>query len=435
MTARSLFSLFAAALAASVFAACESMPDAPAPGPVVERPPVIRPVEPAPAPTPPPEAPPEVVEVPPTAPAIRPGLAPAQLAGRDVRRLGLLLPLSSPNPRLRMEAASMLRAAELAVFEGDADTVLLPLDSGGTREGAAQAARAAVERGADVILGPVLADEVRGAKAAVGATAGGNVPVVAFSTDSAVAGGGAYLLSFPPEAEVRRIVEHAVESGIQNFAVIHPANTYGRRVAAALGAEARRLGATVSVSESYAGSDVASLQPAVERLARQYRPASGGARASFEALLLPEGGTALRSLAPLLVFTDRRLAGVQLLGTSLWEQGGVSREPALQGGRYASADPEARRGFASSYERAYGSEPSGLASLAHDAVLFGAAVADGEARERRARVENREGFYGADGFVRFRADGQPVRGLAVFELRGGEARVLEPAPRTAAGVN
>jgi len=85
------------------------------------------------------------------------------------------------------------------------------------------------------------------------------------------------------------------------------------------------------------------------------------------------------------------------------------------------------------YDRAYGDDPSRLASLAFDAVNFGVIVADGDPRGRRARAEDPQGFYGADGLVRFRPDGTPDRGLAVYQIRNGTFVIIDPAPRRAAG--
>jgi len=56
------------------------------------------------------------------------------MEGRNVKRLALLLPFSSRSTRLREEAASMMKAAELSIFDRDeADVVLFSLDTGGTR--------------------------------------------------------------------------------------------------------------------------------------------------------------------------------------------------------------------------------------------------------------------------------------------------------------
>ena len=441
--ARSLF------LGIGVFAlaACETT-QAPAPqrpsGPIVERPTTPRPVTPTPTDSDrsderePEET--EIVERPDAQPGeapARPGTAPAHLQGQSLNRLALLLPFSAENPRLRAEATSMMQAAELAVFERDMpDTVLIVLDTQGTASGAKQATEAAIARGADVILGPILAREVEAASKAARKE---DVPVVAFSTDASVAGRGTYLLSFPPQAEVERIVDYVARDGTQNFAILRPDNAYGRLVGESYRMAVARAGAQITASEAYSGSDISAMQEPAKRLADFHRAGEtasrGTGRQAFEAVLLPEGGTALRSLAPLLPFYNSSMNNVQFLGTALWMREDTAREPALRGGLFAGPDQAPREEFEASFERAFGTEPSRLASLAHDAVEVGAVIAEGDPRLRRTRAEDLAGFYGADGFVRFNADGTPARGLAVYEIRNGSFRIVDPAPTGPIGTN
>ena len=436
--------------ASLVLTACETVPDrAPPPvtgptGPVVERPDRPDPVRPTPSGSENPDQPerpddttqtverPDGVE--PTDRPVRQGISPAHLAGQDVNRLALLLPFSSQNPRLRQEAGSMMRAAELALFERtEDDTVLIVLDTQGTESGARSAAKSAIESGADVILGPVLAGEVKTVSREARRK---DVPVIAFSTDQSVAGRGTYLLSFPPEAEVARVVDYVATTGVTNYAILRPENAYGNLVAGAYDSAVARVGGQLTAAESYKGSDITAMQGPAQALANYHREASvRGGRQAFEAILLPEGGTALRSLAPLLPYYNSNTNNVQFLGTALWMREDTAREPALRGGLFAGPDQSTRDAFEGAYARAFGSEPSRLASLAHDAVDVGVVIADGDPALRRQRAEDYRGFYGADGFVRFYPDGRPDRGLAVYEITGGSFRIVDPAPTGPAGIN
>lgn len=355
----------------------------------------------------------------------RDGLTPPHMEGRDVKRLALLLPFSSNSERLREEAASMMKAAELAVFERDrADVLLIALDTGGTSQGAQSATRAALDSGADVILGPILSGSVQAAKQASRST---NTPILAFSTDQQVAGDGAYLLSFPPEAEVERIVEYAADTGVERFAFLGPTSEYGRRVNDAYRKSVQESGGQILASASYSGDDITVMQEPARSMANQYRSTR------YQAIILPEGGTALRSLAPLLPYYNVDPSTVQFLGTGLWKNNATVREPALNGGVFAGPDPDAQADFEASYDRAYGENNSRLASLAYDAVAIGAYAAEGNRKGRMERLEDPNGFYGADGLIRFEADGKPQRGLAVYQIRNGKFVIIDPAPRTVMG--
>src|SRR3546814_16450021 len=92
----------------------------------------------------------------------------------------------------------------MAVFDvAEENFTLVPLDTGGTPEGAAEAARAAARQQAKLVLGPLLSSSVRSAAIA---TRGSDLNIVAFSNDRLVAGNGVYLMGFLPGDEVTRAV-------------------------------------------------------------------------------------------------------------------------------------------------------------------------------------------------------------------------------------
>lgn len=424
------------------------------PAPVVQRP--VDPVTPTPTQSDTPNTDPKEVEVKTptetttkepeevyTAPAgiyvnNRGGMTPPHMAGRDTKRLALLLPFSTSSSRLAQEAQSMYRAAEMALFaRTDADVLLIALDTKGTEAGAKSATKAAIKEGADVILGPILAGNVRAAAREAGRS---KTPLIAFSTDQTVAGNGTYLMSFPPEAEVARVVDYVAGTGATRFAYLGPDSAYGRRVKSAYDARIRANEGEVTASETYQGNDITVMQAPAQRLAgfhaegeKAAKENGGQTPMSFEAILLPEGGTALRSLAPLLPYYDIDPADVQFMGTSRWADPDTVREPALNRGLFAGPDKDTQKPFLDAYDRTYGETATTLASLAYDAVMMGAFVADGDPKRRYDRAESPEGFYGVDGLVSFDADGKPDRGLAVYQIRNGRFVVVDPAPRAVAG--
>ena len=446
---------------AALMTACATTAPAPqAPAPVVQRP--VAPVQPVAEETNRPAAQtPETKEVEASAPVTpnvpvasnpepvqtaqagpyfnnRDGLTPPHMAGRDTKRLALLLPFSTSSTRLAQEAQSMYRAAEMAVFDRqETDVLLIALDTKGTEAGARSATKAAVKAGADVILGPILANNVKASSREARRT---QTPLIAFSTDQTVAGNGTYLLSFPPEAEVERVVDYVAATGATRFAFLGPESNYGRRVKASYEAKVRENFGEVTASESYQGNDISVMQAPAQKLAAFHAEGEALAKESeepvpmsFEAILLPEGGTALRSLAPLLPYYEVDPAKVQFMGTSRWADPDTVREPALNRGVFAGPDKDTQRPFLDAYDRTYGETATTLASLAYDAVMMGAFVADGDPRLRYNRVENPDGFYGVDGLVSFDTDGKPDRGLAVYQIINGRFVVIDPAPRSVLG--
>ena len=151
-----------------------------------------------------------------------------------------------------------------------------------------------------------------------------------------------------------------------------------------------------------------------------------------QAVLLPESGRMLRALAPLLPYNDVDVREIKLLGVSSWDNPSLVGEPALAGGWFAAPDPAVSQGFTQRYVKAYGRTPPRLASLAYDATLVAARLAEQKVPNpySPALLTNPNGFYGADGLFRLTEDGMVERGLAVLEINRSGVKVIDPAPRS-----
>lgn len=339
------------------------------------------------------------------------------MAGRQITRVGLLLPFSQ-RPQ---DAAALYNAAELALFDhGDANTLLIPRDAGADMAAAEAAARALLNDGADIIVGPVTREGVEGAARAAATQ---QVPVVGFSSDRAVGGNGVYLLSFQLEDEVSRIVGYAASQNLRSIAFLGPSNEYGRRVESALRAQAQRSGLTIARSEFYSRSD-AEATAAAGRLATALQASPA------QAILIAESGSVLRAASVSLVRNGVNTRATRLLGTGAWAGPETEREPTLAGGWYVASDPRVREDFEARYRGAFGSDATRLSSLAYDAVALSALLSrNGPTGFTRAGLQRNDGFLGSDGIFRFRADGSIERGLAILEVRASGSTTVDAAPR------
>jgi hypothetical protein len=332
-------------------------------------------------------------------------------------KVGLILPLSAAG-NASIAAQSMKNSAEMALSEFQNPNVqLLIKDDAGSAQGAQQGAQQALDEGAEILLGPLFAASVP-ATAQAARTRG--TSVIAFSTDSSVAGRGVYLLSFLPESDVNRIVEYAVSIGKRSFAAMVPENAYGNVVEAAFKQTVGRHGGRIVAFEKY-GADRAG---AARNVAQSLR--------SADALLIADDGDAVVSVADALTAAGANLRNVQLLGTGLWDNPRVFASPALQGGLYAAPDPSGFRSFAGRYRAKYGGEPVRTATLAYDAVALVAALARTQGTQRFAAetLTNPSGFAGIDGLFRFRSDGTNQRGLAVMRVASGGGQPVAGSPKS-----
>ncbi|MBR0799894.1 penicillin-binding protein activator [Bradyrhizobium jicamae] len=340
-----------------------------------------------------------------------------QAVGTGQVKVGLILPLSASG-NAGVAAQSMRNAAEMALAEFQNPNIqLLIKDDGGSPQGASQGTQQALAEGAEIILGPLFAGSVP-ATAQLARARG--TSVIAFSTDSSVAGHGVYLLSFLPESDINRIVDYSIGIGKRSFAAMVPDNAYGNVVEAAFKQAVGRKNGRVVAFEKY-GADRAAP-------ARTVAQALGQA----DALLLADDGDSVVATADALTAAGSNLHNIQLLGTGLWDNPRVFASPALQGGLYAAPDPSGFRSFAGRYRTKFGGEPVRTATLAYDAVALVAALARTQGGQRFApeTLTNPSGFAGIDGLFRFRSDGTNERGLAVMKVTSGGGTAVAGSPKS-----
>ncbi len=360
----------------------------------------------------------------------------------------------------------MLDAAQIALFDIGAERLLLlPRDTAGTPAGARIAAADALADGAALILGPLFAGSV----AAVSPLAkGAGVNVVAFSSDRRVAQPGVFIMGFLFDQQLGRVIRFAIEQGLGRFAALAPASDYGetvvrelRKVTEATGSQivdavfypvdAQETSEIAVIVRGFANYDARRnallaqrkwltkrndevSREALRRLERF--DTLGGTH--FDAVLLPEGGARLFTVAPLLAYYDVTPTEARLLGTSQWEEeaGALEQEPALIGGWFAAPPPEPRADFEARFEALYGRPPPRLATLAYDAVALAGALVrlPGGPNLSAEILTSRNGFRGVDGLFRFAPDGSNERGLAVLEVTRDGIVTVSAAPESLAGL-
>ena len=343
-------------------------------------------------------------------PAVRPDGLPADA---ERHRIALLVPMSGPNAAV---GTSIANAANLALI--DSGTARVRITTYDTAPGAAAAAARALADGNRLFLGPLLGEDVRAVSAAARAA---RVPVIAFSNDASVAGGGTYLMGFSPGQSIARVVDYARSRGMTRFAGLVPSGTYGRTASAMLIRAAEAAGGSVVAMQTFDRSP-ASLRAAIGRFGREQ---------GYDAVLIADGGRIALQAAPLL----RRTAspGAKILGTELWASDNAIRSGGvLNGAWYASAPDAMYRQLRTRYQARYRVAPYRLASLGYDAVLLTVRIAGdwriGTAFPERALLD-KGGFGGVDGAFRFGRDGIAQRSLEVNQVATGAPVVVSPAPR------
>src|ERR1700710_1895343 len=194
-------------------------------------------------------------------------------------KVGLILPLSAAG-NAGVAAQSMKNAAEMALAEFQNPNIQLLIK----------------DEGAEIILGPLFAVSV---PAAAQLTRTRGVSMIAFSTDSSVAGRGVYLLSFLPESDVNRIIEYSASTGKRSFAALLPENAYGNVAEAAFKQAVGRRGARIVAFEKYGVDRTIAVRTVAQSLGQA------------DALFIADDGDAVVGVADALTSAGANLRNIQ----------------------------------------------------------------------------------------------------------------------------
>jgi ABC-type branched-subunit amino acid transport system substrate-binding protein len=375
--------------------------------------------------------------------------APGPVIGKSSGNVALLVPLTGT---LAPYGQALENAAKL-VFPAGSSPSLDVRDTGGTPQGAAAAAQAAIAAGDGIILGPLTSPEAH-AVAPIAQAAGVNM--LSFTNDSTVAAPGIWALGITPMQQVDRVMQVAADKGRTQVAALLPDTDFGRRLSDEISAESVRL-SEPSPQIVFYDEDFHSVNRAVEQIsdfasrgqmieteikqARDLDTNAGRERARelehqqippppFNALFIgATRGDTLAEFANFLPYYDVNQPQVQFLGPALWAPLAVqmAHQPVLMGAMYAAPDPAVASAFNTKYQVTYGAPPPAIADLAFDAAAI-AKLAASSGGYTTPVLTAPAGFTGTDGALVLQPNGQVLRGLAVFQVAPGAPAVVAPPP-------
>jgi ABC-type branched-subunit amino acid transport system substrate-binding protein len=324
-------------------------------------------------------------------------------------RIAVLVPLSGSNGNV---GQSIANAANLAVLDTGGKRIRITFYD--TATGSAGAASRAVAEGNKLILGPLLAEDVR---LVAPIAQRGRVPLISFSNDTGVAGNGTFIMGYTPGQSIDRVVRYARSRGMSNFAGLTPSGVYGERAANAF-----------LRSVESAGGRVVSLQ-SFDRSRNGVSSAVAKLTGPYDAVLIADGA---RNAGQAVTLLRRGSPNAKVLGTELWNtEAGIASVAPLQGAWYASVSDALYRQLASKYRVRYGAAPYRIASMGYDAVLLVSRIAQDwrvGSDFPMARLIDDGGFTGIDGPFRFRRDGVVERALEVSQVGPNGATQVSPPP-------
>ncbi len=357
-----------------------------------------------------PKGPPATSDAPPTGPTIPNAGLPSDA---QRHRIALLVPMTGTNAGV---GEAIANAATMAVLDTGGKSIRITTYD--TSSGAAAAAEKAIADGNRLILGPLLAEDVR-AVAPIGRAA--KVPLIAFSNDVSVAGQGTYLMGFAPTQSVDRIIAYAKSKGLTRFAGLVPNGLYGQRASTALVRAVEANGGQLVGIQNF-DRTAPSISAAVRKLSES---------SAYDALLIADSGRVALQIVPMI--RRGKGQGARILGTELWNtEGSLSQNPMMSGAWFASVSDGYYNQLATKYRAKFNKSPFRLSSLGYDSVLLVSRIA---AKWRigspfpATELSDPGGFTGIDGAFRFGRDNVAERALEVQQINPGAFSVVGAAPK------
>ncbi|MCF6445538.1 penicillin-binding protein activator [Nereida sp. MMG025] len=342
--------------------------------------------------------------------------------------VALLVPGGSGQATDNLLAKNFENAARMAIADQTGAQINLKVyNTAGNPTTAAAVARAAVEDGAKIILGPLYAEAANAVGVAV---RDAGVNVLAFSNNASIAGGNVFILGATFENTANRLVLHSKKTGKSSIMVAHAQGLAGEVGRDAILSAANRHGITIAGVESYPFSQQG-IVDASSRIASQAK--ANGA----DSLFLTAGPEAdLPFLATALPENGLNTSATQLVGLTRWSAVPQALAlPGLQGGVFTLPDQNLERNFSARYQAAYTDRPHPLAGLSYDGIAaISALIAQGNANALTSRGLTRgSGFVGTQGIFRLLSNGTNERGLAVAQIRNNQVSIIDPAPKNFSG--
>ena len=156
------------------------------------------------------------VPPPPPPPSLNTNGLPTDLARH---RIALLVPLSGPNAAA---GQSIANASTMALLDTNAQN--LRITTYDTSAGAGAAAARAISEGNELILGPLMSDDIPEVSAAARPA---RVPMISYSNDEQRASRDVLIMGNLPSQSVARTVAYARAEGAARFAALVPVGEYG----------------------------------------------------------------------------------------------------------------------------------------------------------------------------------------------------------------
>lgn len=375
-------------------------------------------------------------------------------AQKNSFNVAILLPLSG---KASTYGQGLKNAAMMAIEDaGNSRLTVRFYDTQSSSEGADSAVRQAINEGNILILGPLMSAEVSAAERIASAY---DIPLISFSTSPEALKHGAYTLGLLGSEQSERIIAYAATQNRRKIALLIPDTSAGINLAkAALKSasahnaeivkiafyppETLDFGEIVKNMTDYEtrSAEINKIKNKLTSLAnagdtsaarelKQLKTTYTTGKVDFDAVLIPETGSRLKSAAAMFGYYDVSYPDVLFLGTTVWENTNLSKETTLYHGVYPEMSRVHNDYFNKKYQDYFGEAPNQLYSFAYDSIALASALSRKSSNNLNELITAEDGYIGINGAFRIMDDGTNRHALNIMEVTAEGPKVISQAAK------
>ena len=332
---------------------------------------------------------------------------------KDSFKVAMILPLSG---KASTYGKGMQNAAMMALEDTHNPKLQVRFyDTKSSSQGASEAFSEAMRSGVELVLGPLMLEEVSAVSPMVHSS---NIPLISFSASPQVLGGGVYTLGLLLDEQINRIISYAAQKGRRKIAVMVPDTDAGLNIAKSAFNAAGANGAEVT--------KIGFFEPSTLEFSELVQQMIG--TKNFDTLLIVETGNRLKAIAGTFGYYDVASPDVLFIGTSVWENTNLTKETTLFKAVYPAIARVHQDYFNKKYQDLFGERPNPLYTYAYDGVALASALSTQSGRNLHQTIENEDGYIGINGAFRLFSDGTNEHSLDVMEILPTGLKAVDEAP-------
>ncbi|MBO4293930.1 MAG: penicillin-binding protein activator [Alphaproteobacteria bacterium] len=333
---------------------------------------------------------------------------------KDTFKVAMILPLSG-------KASTFGKGLQNAAMMALEDTHNRKLqvrfyDTKSSAQGAADAIAEAFNNDVELVLGPLMLEEV---SAVADIARHKRIPLISFSASPQVLGGGVYTLGLLSNEQINRIISYAAQKGRRKIAVVVADTDAGLNIAKSAFDAAGANGVEITKIGFFEPSSLEFSELIQEMIKTN----------DFDTVLIAETGNRLKAIAGTFGYYDVAYPDVLFIGTSVWENTNLTKETTLFKGVYPSIARVHQDYFNKKYKDLFGEMPNPLYVYAYDGVALASALSTKRGRDLHEAIEDEDGYIGINGTFRLFSDGTNEHTLDIVEVDPSGLKVVNSAPR------